>query len=339
MQFNEACRITVQILLNLKSQINYMKFIQILNTACLFLLSSFVLLPTNLRAQGPTCTITSIAAPATAIYDSIPYIITFSKNVSGFIGSDIQLVNGILKHLTPALGPASVYLAYVEPTDCGIVEMKIFAGAAQDSLGLQSSAAQPLVLRFDTCKPKIVFTPINGNPTGSNPIPLHIDFSEPVTGFTASDVKIDSGSISGGITSYMGLDSLFTTAITPTGTANIKVLVVSIDSGSVFDPVGQTNDSTAIVLTYNPVFVGVQTYQDQNALKVYPNPGNGILQIEYPNARLQGWWLIDSKGTEYLRGDFSAGQNLDASTVPSGTYLLMLEGEQTHLVRKIIIQH
>lgn len=316
-----------------------MKFIQILNVSCFSLLFSYFLSSSSLLAQGPSCTITSMAAPATAIYDSIPYTITFSRNVTGFVGTDIQLINGILKHLTPAVGPASVYQAFVEPTDCGVVEMKIFAGAAQDSMGLQSTAALPLHLRFDTCRPKIIFTPVNGNPTGANPIPLHIDFSEPVTGFTATDVKIDSGTISGGITSYMGLDSLFTTAITPTGTATIKVLVVSIDSGSVLDPVGQTNDSTAIVLTYNPVFVGVQTFQDHAALKVYPNPGNGILQIEYPNVNLQGWWLIDSKGTEYLRGDFSAGQNLDASAVPSGTYLLMLEGEQTHLVRKIIIQH
>jgi len=292
-----------------------------------------------LQAQGPTCTITSPIAPATSIFDSIPYTITFSKNVSGFIGSDIQLINGILKHLTPAVGPASVYLAYVEPTNCGVVEMKIFAGAAQDSLGQQSLAAQKFVLRFDTCRPKIIFTPVNGNPTGSNPIPLHIDFSEPVTGFTAADVQLDSGTISGGITSYLGLDSLFTTAITPTGTSQVKIVVLHIDSGAVQDPVGLSNDSTAIVLTYDPVFTSVQSFQDHPNLKVYPSPGNGLMQVDFPFEALTNWWLIDLKGTEIMKGEVLSGSLIDASSAPTGNYLLMLQGDSTHLVRKVIIQH
>jgi hypothetical protein len=278
-------------------------------------------------------------APATSISDSIPYTITFSRNVSGFIGSDIQLINGILKHLTPAVGPASVYLAYVEPANCGVVELKIFAGAAQDSLGQQSMAATKFVLRFDTCTPKIIFTPVNGNPTGSNPIPLHIDFSEPVSGFTASDVKMDSGTISGGITSYLGLDSLFTTAITPTGTGQMKVVVLHIDSGAVQDPVGLSNDSTAIVLVYDPVFTSVQSFQDHPNLTIFPNPGNGIMQVDFPVEELKKWWLIDLKGTEVLKGEILNGSLIDAYAAPSGNYLLMLQGDSTHLVRKIIIQH
>jgi hypothetical protein len=315
-----------------------MKLSHLLPSLLLVLLLSSIT-GSKLLAQGPSCTIISPVAPATSIFDSIPYTITFSRNVSGFVGTDIQLVNGILKHLTPAVGPASVYLAYVEPTDCGPVEMKIFAGAAQDSLGQQSTAAQKFVLRFDTCRPKIIFTPVNGNPTGTNPIPLHIDFSEPVTGFTAADVQLDSGTISGGITSYLGLDSLFTTAITPTGTSQIKIVVLHIDSGSVQDPVGLSNDSTAIVLTYNPVFTTVQSFQDHPSLRVYPSPGNGLMQVDFPFEALKNWWLVDLKGTEILKGEVLSGSLIDASSVPSGNYLLMLQGDSTHLVRKVIIQH
>ena len=299
----------------------------------------FSILSQNSFAQGPSVVITSPVAPATTIFDSIPYTITFSKNVTGFIGSDIQLINGTLKHLTPSVGPASVYLAYVEPADCGPVEIKIFAGAAQDSLGQQSTAAVPLTLRFDTCRPKITFTPVNGNPTGANPVPLHIEFSEPVTGFTATDIKIDSGSISGGLTSWMSLDSLFTTAITPTGTSTIKVMVVSIDSGAVRDPANQTNDSTTIVLTYNPQFASITSYQDHPDLNVYPSPGDGNLTIHFPIATLQSWKVLNLSGQEMLKGEITTQNKIEASSLPNGTWLLMLEGENTYLVKKFTIQH
>lgn len=306
---------------------------------CFLFSALFLFFSSGVKAQGPTCTITSIAAPATMIYDSIPFTITFSRNVTGFVGTDIQLINGTLIHLTPAAGPASVYQAFVKPADCNIVECKVFAGAAQDSLGLQSQAALPLEVRFDTCRPTITFTAVNGNPTGSNPIPLHIEFSESVTGFTATDIEIDSGSVSGGLSNYLGLDSLFTTAIQATGLAAVKVVIVAVDSGAITDPVGLSNDSTAIVLVYDPQFVGVQTFHDHADLQVYPNPGPGQWQVNFPGESLTSWKIIDPTGTVVKEGALSHTGMADASELPSGAYLLLLAGEKNRLLRKVIIQH
>lgn len=301
------------------------------------LLFVFVFLRADVLAQGPTVTISSPVAPFTQVFDSIPFHIHFSTKVNGFIATDMQVINGNVIYLTP-LTRDSFFIAYVQPTSCARVTMKIFAGAAQDSLAQQSQGAQDFSLRADTCHPVITFTPTQGNPTGANPVPLHIDFSEPVLGFTASDITIDSGTVSGGITSLQGADSLFMVDIAPNPGAGIKVFTVSIDSGAVTDQVGLTNDSTWIVIVYNPAFASSEVYHNMPDLEIYPNPGNGILYLRNARGNFDRWQLISVQGQSLYEGSMLSQDRLDMGDIPEGSYWLLLQGQDTRAARKILIR-
>ena len=74
------------------------------------------------------------------------------------------------------------------PTGDGTVTVDIAAAAATDLSSNPSNAATEFTIVSDQTAPVPTITSSAGDPTGTSPIPMSVDFGETVTGFDASDL-------------------------------------------------------------------------------------------------------------------------------------------------------
>ena len=109
---------------------------------------------------APTVTITSTAtAPVTGPF---PITVTFSEPVTGFALADLVVVNGGASGLQ---GDNATYTATVTPSATGTVTVDVAAGAAQDSAGNPSAAADQFSITANLAQSRDEFSywDVNGN--------------------------------------------------------------------------------------------------------------------------------------------------------------------------------
>jgi hypothetical protein len=99
---------------------------------------------------APTATISSTAGPATNV-SPIPFLVTFSEDVTGFDESGLLVTNGTVSHFTQ-LDPRT-YMLDVTPDAEGAVTVSVLAGAAQDVSGNPNPASAPLAVTYDVTAP------------------------------------------------------------------------------------------------------------------------------------------------------------------------------------------
>ena len=72
--------------------------------------------------------------------------------------------------------------------------------------------------------------------------------------------------------------------------------------------------------------VGVNEIQEANHFTVYPNPSEGILNIENPSNRIQKIWLTDLSGrVVYVKTNVS--NIVDLNQLPNGVYFINIEDD------------
>ena len=194
-------------------------------------------LPVALRP--PTPTITTTASNPTNL-SSIPFQVTFNKNVIGFTAGDITVTNGTLSGFTTV--NAQIYTFNVAPTADGPVTIDIPAGAATDSGGRPSTAAS-FTLTSDRTAPSVNLTTTASDPTNLAAIPFTATFSESVTGFTAGDITVTNGTVQ----NFSGSGSTYTFEVVPTADGTVAV---SIAANVAQDAAGNNNTaSNTVTLT------------------------------------------------------------------------------------------
>lgn len=191
-------------------------------------------LPVALRPPAPT--ITTTASNPTNLA-SIPFRVTFNKNVTGFTASDILVNNGTLSGFTTV--NAQTYTFNVAPAADGPVTINIPAGAATDSGGRPSTAAS-FNITSDRNAPTVNLTTTASNPTNLAAIPFTATFSENVTGFTASDISVTNGTVQ----NFSGSGSTYTFEVVP---ANNGTVTVSIAANVAQDAAGNNNTASNTV--------------------------------------------------------------------------------------------
>src|SRR5690606_5838490 len=113
-----------------------------------------------------------------------------------------------------ANGSASLVLGITRGGDsAGGVTVSVPPGAAVDAAGNPSVAATPQTRPFDTSTPPGVAITDDTGGTASGNVTFTFTFTEPVNGFTASDVEVSAGS-KGAFTGDDG-DSVYTLVVTP----------------------------------------------------------------------------------------------------------------------------
>jgi FKBP-type peptidyl-prolyl cis-trans isomerase len=177
----------------------------------------------------PAPTITTTATNPTN-QSPIPFTVSFSRAVTGFTADDIQVTNGTVSEFGTT--NARVYTFSVTPTADGQVVVHLPAGAAVDAAGRTSTAATRTIT-YDITAP--VPTIRAGSAAGQTTIPFTITFDEDVTGFTADDVEVTGGTVSG-FTAASARQYTFT--VTPTGENLVRV---NVPAGVATDAAGNVN--------------------------------------------------------------------------------------------------
>lgn len=150
---------------------------------------------------GPTVTINQAGGQA----DPTPllpinFTVVFNESVTGFTGSAISLAGSTADVSAASInvtGSGTTYNVVVgNVLSNGVVQASVTANAVQDSAGNGSAASTSTdnTVTFDNIQPTVTVEQASGqnDPTSSLPITFTVVFSEPVTGFTNSDVSLSS---------------------------------------------------------------------------------------------------------------------------------------------------
>ena len=197
---------------------------------------------------APTVTITSEASEP--VIGPFPITVTFSEPVTGFELADLVVGNGSASEMQ---GSEASYTATVTPTASGTVTVDIAAGAAEDSAGNPSAAADQFSItadltQEDTTAPTVTTTSEASEPV-IGPFPITVTFSEPVTGFELADLVVGNGSAS----EMQGSEASYTATVTPTASGAVTV---DIAAGAAEDSAGNPSaaaDQFSITADLTPV--------------------------------------------------------------------------------------
>ncbi|MGC4055835.1 MAG: Ig-like domain-containing protein [Paludibaculum sp.] len=195
----------------------------------------------------PTPTITPSGTATNT--SPIVFAITFQESVTGFTLSDLSVTNGTLGSLS---GSGGSYSVNVTPTTEGAVTLTLASGAVTDAVG-NTNAQVTSTVTYDATPPTLAITP-NGTITTANPITFTFAFSEPVTGFDASDITISNATKG----AFSGSGSVYTLLVTPTadGTVTAAVGVSACNdlagNGNQFASATVTSDRSAPTVTITP---------------------------------------------------------------------------------------
>ena len=197
---------------------------------------------------APTVTISSDASAPVSGPFSIA--VTFSEPVTGFELADLVVGNGSASELQ---GSEATYTATVTPAASGTVTVDIAAGAAEDSAGNPSAAADQFSITADltpedTTAPTVTTTSEASEPI-SGPFSITVTFSEPVTGFELADLVVGNGSAS----ELQGSEATYTATVTPAASGAVTV---DIAAGAAEDSSGNPSaaaDQFSITADLTPV--------------------------------------------------------------------------------------
>ena len=210
------------------------------------------------NSPPPTVTINSaVGQPDPTTGGPIAFVVTFSKPVTGFTASDVvfagSTAGGTLAAVVTGTGP--VYdVAVTGMTTNGTVVASIPAAAAVDA-GNQPNAASTSTdnsVQFTAGSPTVTINQAAGqaDPSSGTSITFTVQFSEPVTGFTAADIAFTGSTATGTLVAVVsGSGPLYTVSVTGmTGSGNV---VVSIPAAAATD--ADANASAASTSTDNTV--------------------------------------------------------------------------------------
>ncbi|MEE2565079.1 Ig-like domain-containing protein [Hyphobacterium marinum] len=161
---------------------------------------------------------------------------TFSEDVTGFDGADLQITNGAASNLQ--MTSASVYTATITPAADGNVVIAIPAGAAQDGAGNNSLAATPVTIVNDQTAPTVTLSSGATDPV-SGAFTLTATFSEAVTGFALNDFTVGNGAASN-FNAASG--TVYSATITPAADGPVTI---DVAAGAANDTAGNGNTAAA----------------------------------------------------------------------------------------------
>lgn len=243
---------------------------------------------------GPV--VTSVAVPANGTYttgQALDFLVNFNEaafvTTSGGLPTLGVTVGATTRQTQYVSGSGSTALTFRYTVAAGELDtdgiavgtLALNGGTIRDALGndatltLANVAATAGVL-VDAVNPSVTISSPASPTTATSPIPFSVVFSEPVTGFVATDVSVTNGTVS----SFGGTGSSYTLSVTPTAPGPVTV---SIAAGVAQDAAGNGNSAaTPVTRVYAPVATVA------NVRVLYQNdepgqPGNNVVR---PNLQL-----------------------------------------------------
>lgn len=166
----------------------------------------------NFDLVAPTVSITSPTTETTS-QSPIPVTVTFSESVTGFVAGDLAISGGTAQNFD---GSGTTYTFDLVPNISGTITVDVPEGVALDTGGNPNVAAPQFKRIVDTASPTAAISSVTPNPSSiSTVIQVVVTFSEPVTGFTKSDVIV-TGAQFHSSNMFSGEDAVYTFSLLPT---------------------------------------------------------------------------------------------------------------------------
>jgi len=225
--------------------------------------------------------------------------LTFTENVYEFDENDLIIHdNGFLREnsFTGNNGDLT-YSFIIDVVSEGEFGFTIQEGSLKDIEG-DTNDNITYTYVYDITPPTIEVLTSESSPTNSASIPVTVLFSEPVTGFTESDILLTNAEMD----SFQGSNITYTFNIKPTTQDQISNLSVYIASSAVSDDAGNMNQaSNTLTLTYQPFDVNLTCRTDAGSympgtdyfISVSINFTKGMTSIGYQVTYPQEW-VFDS---------------------------------------------
>lgn len=182
---------------------------------------------------------------------TLPVWFTLSEPSRSFTATDVAVAGGTLSQFA---GSGSSYTAVFTPAADSVApgRIEVAAGAFTDLQGVENRAGG-LPVPIDTRPPVVSITAaVPAQPLGAGAaLPLVFTLSEPVSGFTAADVQVTGGRITG----FAGRGTRYTARFVPDTDAH-GAGQVTVPAGGLTDAAGNTNPygglATAIPIDTRP---------------------------------------------------------------------------------------
>jgi len=180
----------------------------------------------------------------TGSLDTIKATLRFDETVTGLSVGDIGVVNASVANFS--IVDALTATFDLTPDGSGDIQVSLPAGSVQDTAGNDNTAAGPVVTIYDTDSPLLDIQNMPGVVADDSPFEVRFVFSEPVTGFTLTDVFVSNG--------YPGnlvmLDSMnWTASINPDTSGDVELSVFAGAAQALDDGVDSSGDSA--IATFN----------------------------------------------------------------------------------------
>lgn len=172
--------------------------------------------------------------------------------------ADAASMKNALEDATLALNLGMVYPAMSSSTQAAVAADMLAnrpAGGYADMASIQTAFDAAVAAHADNTAPSVTISSTKSDPTNANPIPVKVEFSEDVTGFIASDITINYGTVS----NFSGSGKIYTFDLTPTtvpGTNRADgVKTVNIAANVAQDAAGNGNTAaTEFAITFDALY-------------------------------------------------------------------------------------
>ncbi|MBJ8505303.1 type I secretion C-terminal target domain-containing protein, partial [Acinetobacter seifertii] len=190
-------------------------------------------------------TLPTLAISATdlnlAAGESTTVTFTFSEAVTGFDASDVTLTGGTLAGLASTDGGKTWTATFTQDGTATPPSLSVANGTYTDLAGNPGSGASLAGLTADITPPTLAISATDLNLAAGESTTVTFTFSEPVTGFDATDVAVAGGTLSG-LTTTNGVT--WTATFTQDGTATPPSL--SVANGTYTDLAGNPGSGASL---------------------------------------------------------------------------------------------
>jgi len=186
---------------------------------------------------APTVLISTTASNPTRT-SPIPVTVTFSKPVTGFIGSDVVVGNGTVQGSISGSGAS--YSFNVNPNPNSTVTVDIPAGVAQDGAGNGNTAATQLSVVFDNTAPTILISAPSLTVTDSGSVTYTVTYTGADNiSLATNNVTLNKTGNANGTVGVSGSGTV-TRTVTILGITGDGTLGISIAANTASDAAGNT---------------------------------------------------------------------------------------------------
>lgn len=198
-------------------------------------------------ADAPTVTITRSGSGTVGGGQSITITFTLSKSSSNFAAGDVTVSSGTLSGFA---GSGTTYTATWTPaaSGSGTAGISVAAGTFTDSLSNDNAASSTFSIVWNANLPSVTITRAgSGTVGGGQDITITFELSEASTNFTAADVTVSSGTLTG----FAGSGTTYTATWTPAASGS-GMASISVAANRFTDSAGNNNTaSTALSIVWN----------------------------------------------------------------------------------------